>query len=342
MAPNSVIFGCEGQDITPWERGFFSDANPLGFILFGRNCETPDQVRGLVASLRESVGRADAPVLIDQEGGRVARLKPPHWRSPPAPGRFALLAGRDREGACDAVRLNARLIAQDLHDLGITVDCAPVLDLPVPGADDVIGDRAFGADAGVIADLGRAFCDGLLMGGVLPVIKHIPGHGRAREDTHAALPLVETPRAELEARDFQTFKALSDAPWAMTGHVVYSAFDPDNPATTSRPVIQDAMRGFIGFDGVLVTDDISMGALSGDFAGRAERALEAGCDIVLHCNGKPEEMTEVARGAAPLTPEAGRRLEAAAARPAKPEAVDAVALAARLERLLNPSQHSGS
>ncbi len=335
MVPNSVIFGCEGQDITSWEKTFFSDTNPLGFILFARNCETPDQVRALVASLRESVGRADAPVLIDQEGGRVARLKPPHWRTAPAPGRFALLAGHDRAGACDAVRLNARLIAQDLHDLGITVDCAPVLDIPVPGAADVIGDRAFGADAGVIADLGRAFCDGLLMGGVLPVIKHIPGHGRARADSHAALPVVETPRAELEASDFQPFKALSDAPWAMTSHVVYGAFDPDNPATTSRPVIQDAMRGFIGFDGVLVSDDISMGAMSGDYARRAERALEAGCDIVLHCNGKPEEMTEVARGAAPLTPEAERRLMVAAGQPATPDPVDSEALAARLERLLD-------
>ena len=333
MVPNSVIFGCESQDITSWERKFFSESNPLGFILFARNCETPDQVRGLVASLRESVGRADAPVLIDQEGGRVARLKPPHWRHAPAPGRFALLAGRDRERACDAVRLNARLIAHDLHDLGITVDCAPVLDIPVPGADDVIGDRAFGAEVGVIADLGRAFCDGLLMGGVLPVIKHIPGHGRAREDTHAELPVLETPRAELEASDFQPFKALSNAPWAMTGHVVYSALDPDNPATTSRPVIQEVIRGFIGFDGILVTDDISMGALSGNYASRAERSLEAGCDIVLHCNGKPEEMIEVARGVAPLTPEVECRLMAAAARPAKPDPVDARALVARLERL---------
>ena len=204
----------------------------MGFILFARNCEDPEQVRALVAALRETIGRAEAPVLIDQEGGRVARLKPPHWRAPPAPGRFGLIAGRDRERAHEAVRLNARLIAADLMDLGITVDCAPALDLPTPGADAVIGDRAFGADAEIIADLGRAFCEGLLAGGVLPVIKHMPGHGRARVDSHLEMPVVEAPRAELEMSDFRPFTALADAPWAMTGHVVYAAIDPDNPAIT--------------------------------------------------------------------------------------------------------------
>lgn len=337
MTPNAVIFGCEGPVLNDWERDFFSDHNPLGFILFARNCEDPEQVRALVAALRETIGRAEAPVLIDQEGGRVARLKPPHWRAPPAPGRFGLIAGRDRERAHEAVRLNARLIAADLMDLGITVDCAPALDLPTPGADAVIGDRAFGADAEIIADLGRAFCEGLLAGGVLPVIKHMPGHGRARVDSHLEMPVVEAPRAELEMSDFRPFTALADAPWAMTGHVVYAAIDPDNPATTSRTVIGEVIRGLIGFDGVLVTDDLSMGALAGNFADRAAAALEAGCDLVLHCNGEPDEMTEVARGVTSLSAEAERRLAAAALRPAAPETVDRAAFTARLERLLDQS-----
>ena len=188
MTPNAVIFGCEGPVLNDWEREFFLEHAPLGFILFARNCEDPEQVRALVAALRETIGRAEAPVLIDQEGGRVARLKPPHWRAAPAPGRFGLIAGRDRERAHEAVRLNARLIAADLMDLGITVNCAPALDLPTPGADAVIGDRSFGADAEIIADLGRAFCEGLLAGGILPVIKHMPGHGRARVDRHLETP----------------------------------------------------------------------------------------------------------------------------------------------------------
>ena len=337
MAPQAVIFGCKGLTLTDWERAFFSDFDPLGFILFARNCDSPEQVRSLVAALRETIGRADAPVLIDQEGGRVARLKPPHWRASPAPARFGLIAGRDRDRAHEAVRVNARLIAAELRDLGITVDCAPVLDLPVPGADPVIGDRSFGADAGLIAELGGAFCEGLLSGGVLPVIKHIPGHGRASVDSHLTCPVVETPRAELEASDFRPFAALADAPWAITGHVVYAAIDADNPATTSRTVIGEVIREAIGFDGVLATDDLSMQALSGGFAARTAAALEAGCDLVLHCNGEQAEMMEVARGASPLSAEAERRLAAAAARAAEPEAVDAAALASRFERLLAPA-----
>ncbi|MEE8500573.1 MAG: beta-N-acetylhexosaminidase [Kiloniellales bacterium] len=335
MTTNAVIFGCEGSSITDWERDFFADSNPLGFILFARNCESPEQIRTLVADLRGSVGRGSAPVLIDQEGGRVARLKPPHWRAAPAAGRFGLLAGRDPELAEQAVHLNARLIAADLRELGITVDCAPVLDLPAPGASDVIGDRAFGADPERVAELGRAFCEGLLAGGVLPVIKHIPGHGRARVDTHHELPVVATPRAELEVSDFRPFVALAGAPWAMTGHLVYTAIDPDNPATTSHAVIAEVIRGAIGFDGVLVTDDLSMQALSGGFAARASKSLAAGCDVVLHCNGEAEEMTAVMAGVGPLSAEATRRLTAAAARPSAPEEVDTAALAARLERILD-------
>ncbi len=335
MTANAVVFGCEGLSLTDWERGFFTDSNPLGFILFARNCETPEQIRALVADLRESVGRDSAPVLIDQEGGRVARLKPPRWRAAPAAGRFGLLAGRDRDLAAEAVHLNARLIAADLIDLGITVNCAPVLDLPTPGADDAIGDRAFGAEPERVAELGRAFCDGLLAGGVLPVIKHIPGHGRARVDSHHQLPRVETPRAELEVSDFRPFAALAHLPWAMTGHLVYTAIDPDHPATMSRRVIAEVIRGAIGFDGVLVTDDLSMNALRGGYAERAADSLAAGCDLVLHCNGKTEEMTAVMAGVGPLSADAVRRLAAAAARPSAPEEVDTAALAARLERLLD-------
>ncbi len=335
MTANAVIFGCEGLSLTNWERRFFAHSNPLGFILFARNCESPDQIRALVADLRESIGRGSAPVLIDQEGGRVARLKPPWWRAAPAAGRFGLLAGRDRDLAEQAVHLNARLIAAELRALGITVDCAPVLDLPTPGASDAIGDRAFGADPERVAELGRAFCDGLLAGGVLPVIKHIPGHGRARVDSHHQLPVVETPRAELEVSDFRPFVALAGAPWAMTGHLVYTAIDPDNPATMSHAVIAEVIRGAIGFDGVLVTDDLSMAALSGDFAGRASKSLAAGCDVVLHCNGKAEEMTAAMGGVGALSAEATRRLTAATARPSVPEEVDTAALTARLERLLD-------
>jgi beta-N-acetylhexosaminidase len=335
VVANAVIFGCEGWSLTDWEREFFADSNPLGFILFARNCESPEQIRALVSDLRESIGRGSAPVLIDQEGGRVARLKPPRWRAAPAAGRFGLLAGRDRALAEQAVHLNARLIAAELRDLGITVDCAPVLDLPVPGANDVIGDRAFGVDPERVAELGRAFCDGLLAGGVLPVIKHIPGHGRAHVDSHFDVPVVETPRAELEASDFRPFAALAGAPWAMTGHLVYKAIDPDNPATMSRAVIAEVIRGAIGFDGVLVTDDLSMQALNGDYASRASKSLAAGCDVVLHCNGTTEEMTAVMDGVGPLSAEATRRLAAADARPQTPEDLDIAALAARLDRMLD-------
>ena len=336
MTANAVIFGCEGLSLTDWERAFFEDSNPLGFILFTRNCESPEQIRALIADLRASIGRDSAPVLIDQEGGRVARLKPPRWRAAPAAGRFGLLAGREPALASEAVHLNARLIAAELRGLGITVNCAPVLDLPAPGASDVIGDRSFGADPERVAELGRAFCDGLLAGGVMPVIKHIPGHGRARVDSHHELPVVETPRAELEISDFRPFAALAGTPWAMTGHLVYTAIDPDNPATMSQELISGVIRGALGFDGVLVTDDLSMAALSGDYSARAAKSLAAGCDLVLHCNGKAEEMMAVMNGTGPLSAEAMGRLTAAAARPAVPEEVNVAALAARLDRMLEP------
>ncbi|MBT5456488.1 MAG: glycoside hydrolase family 3 protein, partial [Rhodospirillaceae bacterium] len=250
--PGAVIFGCSGPTLTGEEREFFRSANPLGLILFDYNCETPEQIAALTASFREAVGRDDAPVLIDQEGGRVARLKAPHWRHPPPSAVFAEAAKKDLDLACRAARLNARLMARDLRAVGVTVDCAPVIDVPVPGADDIIGDRALGADVETIAALGRAVCDGLLDEGVLPIVKHMPGHGRARADSHKDLPTVDEPLELLDKSDFATFRLLNDMPWAMTAHIVFPAVDKDRPATISPTVINEIIRGSIGFDGVVV------------------------------------------------------------------------------------------
>ena len=267
--PGAVITGCAGQSLSEDERRLFADTDPFGFVLFARNIDTPDQVRALTGAMRAAVGRADAPVLIDQEGGRVARLRPPHWRHPPSAARFGEMARRDPDAAATAAELNGQLIAAELRALGITVDCVPVLDVPGPGMHVVIGDRAYAETADMVARLGRATCDGLLSGGVLPVIKHIPGHGRARADSHAELPVVDAPRAELEAVDFAPFRALADMPWGMTAHVVYGAIDPDRPATTSSSVIAEIIRGWIGFDGLLLSDDLCMAALSGTPGARA-------------------------------------------------------------------------
>jgi beta-N-acetylhexosaminidase len=304
--------------LSPSELRFFRQAEPLGFILFARNCETPDQVRALTAALRGAVGRADAPVLIDQEGGRVARLRPPHWWHPPAAGQIAALWPRDRSAARRAAYLCGRLIAYDLRSLGITVDCAPVLDLPVPGADQVIGDRAFGLTPEPVAALGRALCEGLLAGGVLPVIKHLPGHGRATADSHLALPVVNASHALLRRTDFAPFRALADMPIGMTAHLRYDSIDPRAPASLSAIVVQEVIRREIGFDGLLLSDDLAMAALSGSQAERAQGALAAGCDVVLHCNGRMEEMVEIAGAAGPLRKAAERRLKRALARSVAP------------------------
>ncbi|HXP77603.1 MAG TPA: beta-N-acetylhexosaminidase [Stellaceae bacterium] len=329
--PGAVIFGCAGRSLSAEERAFFRDADPLGFILFKRNCESPDQVRALVRELRATVDRSEAPVLIDQEGGRVARLQPPHWRRYPAPATLGALGG---ERAREAVRLVARLIAADLAALGITVDCLPVLDVPQPGADPVIGDRAYSGDPAEVARLGQAACEGLLEGGVLPVIKHIPGHGRAGVDSHHALPRVTASRAELDATDFAPFRALASMPWAMTAHIVYTGVDSAAPATLSPLVIHEVIRGSMRFDGVLVSDDLSMNALGGSIGARAARALAAGCDLALHCNGDPAEMAAVAASVTPLTPEARRRLDRAEARRSAPAPLDRRAAEARLDALL--------
>jgi beta-N-acetylhexosaminidase len=329
--PSAVIFGCAGPFLSPQERAFFRDADPVGFILFKRNCESPDQVRALVSALRETIGRADAPVLIDQEGGRVARLQPPHWRKYPAPAALGALGG---EWAREAVQLVARLIADDLGAIGITVDCVPVLDVPQAGADPVIGDRAYSSDPAEVARLGKAACGGLLEGGVLPVIKHIPGHGRAGVDTHHALPRVTASRTELDATDFAPFRALASMPWAMTAHIVFTAVDAEAPATLSPLVIRGVIRASMGFDGVLVSDDLSMNALGGPIGARAARALAAGCDLALHCNGNAAEMADVAAAVAPLTPDARRRLDRAETFRHAPAPLDRRAAEARLDALL--------
>jgi beta-N-acetylhexosaminidase len=332
--PLAAIFGCAGAHISNAERSFFRETDPLGFILFARNCQTPDQIRNLIADLRDAVGRDDACVLIDQEGGRVARLKPPQWRAAPAPARFVALAGKDPERGVAAARLNARLIAEDLRELGITVDCAPVLDIPQPGAHDVIGDRAAGDTPDLAVLLGRAACQGFLDGGILPVIKHVPGHGRAMVDSHKALPIVDAPRQALETVDFAPFRALNDMPWAMTAHVVYTTLDGDAPATTSKRVIGEVIRGFMGFDGVLVSDDLGMGALGGSMERRAADALAAGCDLALHCSGDRAEMEAIAAGCRPLDQAAETRLRRGEGLRGKPEDLDKTDAKARLDALL--------
>ncbi len=331
---SAVVFGCAGATLGREERRLFADVQPLGFILFKRNCENPDQLRTLIDDLRASVGRADAPVLIDQEGGRVVRMGAPHWRAPPAPARLGALAVESEAAALRAVRLNAQLIAHDLAGVGITINCAPVLDLGFAGADRVVGDRALGASPALVAQLGRAACEGFFAGAVLPVIKHMPGHGRAAVDSHLSLPVVTASLADLDANDYVPFRALNDMPLGITAHVCYTAIDPDRPATLSPIVIADAIRGAIGFDGLLFTDDLSMGALSGTVGERAAAALAAGCDVALHCNGDWDEMTDVARSVKPLTADASMRYGRATAMVEPPEPFDPVGASRALAELL--------
>jgi len=307
----SMILGCAGKSLTPEEIRFYGGERPWGFILFVRNIGEPEQIRDLVASMRDAVGRPDAPVFIDQEGGRVQRLRPPLAPNYPAGGALGALWRNDREAGTRAAWLMARLHAFDLLRFGITADCLPVLDVPIEGASDVIGARAYGKEPGAVIALGRAAAEGLMSGGVLPVMKHIPGHGRAFADTHFELPTVDTPLSELRAHDFAPFKALNHLPMAMTAHVVYSAIDPNNPATTSAKVVNEIIRGEIGFDGLLMSDDTSMKALSGDFPTKAAAILAAGCDLVLHCNGVFEEMSGIASRTTALTGKSLDRAERA-------------------------------
>jgi beta-N-acetylhexosaminidase len=310
-APLAAIFGFAGLTLTEAERAFFLRVRPLGYILFARNIEKPGQVTALVSELRMLTPEDDPVILIDQEGGRVQRLKPPHWRHAPAGADFAALYRRDPDRAARLLRSNFHLIGKELCDLGIDVDCAPVMDVPVAGAHDVIGDRAYGGDPTTVHELARQVCEGLIDAGVVPVIKHIPGHGRAMSDSHKELPRVEADLASLRATDFAPFRAFcraSDRPIAfgMTAHVVYDAIDPDLPATTSRTVIEDIIRGEIGFAGLLMSDDLGMQALAGPYDERAAKSLAAGCDVVLHCDGNLDDMEAVARGAGPLG-ERGRK-----------------------------------
>ena len=334
MSLSAAIYGCEGTSVTDAEKRFFAEVRPWGFIVFARNIDTPEQVKRLVGELRTAAGH-EAPILIDQEGGRVARLRPPHWRAYPAGRRFGDLYARSKEQGLEAARLGARLIAAELYALGINVDCLPVLDVPVPGAHDVIGDRAYGLTPDPVIALGRAAAEGLLAGGVLPVIKHIPGHGRAGVDSHLSLPVVDSDHATLAATDFAPFKALADMPLAMTAHVVYTALDAAAPATTSTKVISEVIRREIGFDGFLMSDDLSMQALAGTLAERARSSLAAGCDIILHCNGKMDEMLAISPEVPTLSGKALARSNAALARLTRPEPFDESAGVARLAELMS-------
>jgi beta-N-acetylhexosaminidase len=329
----AAIVGVAGCRLGAEERRLIQARNPWGFILFGRNCASPDQVRALIAELRAAVGRA-APVLIDQEGGRVARLRPPHWPSRRPPRRLGQLAERDRAAGREAAWLHARLIAADLVPLGISVDCAPVLDLALPHRTRAIGDRALAADPALVALLGQAMIEGFLAGGVLPVIKHLPGHGQARRDSHIGLPVVAAAAADLARADWRPFCACCAVPLAMTAHVLYPALDAARPATLSPRIIAEVIRGAIGFRGLLLSDDLSMGALCGSLGERAAAARDAGCDIALHCNGDLAEMTEVLEAAGRLEGESAARARAALACARAPDGFDAAAGEARLSRLL--------
>lgn len=310
---NAFITGVAGEALLPAEAAFLRSAQPAGLILFARNCISHEQIRRLVGDVREAVGANDFLVLIDQEGGRVQRLRPPLGRALPAAEAYAALYTQDPEQACEAAFHAARLLADDLLALGINTDCAPVADVPIPGSHDVIGDRAYGYEPQQVAALARAVAEGFMAGGVLPVVKHIPGHGRATTDSHYDLPVVTEPHAVLSATDFAAFKLLRDLPVAMTAHVVFTAIDEAQPASTSRRVTEEVIRGEIGFDGLLMSDDLSMKALTGTFADRTRAVLSAGSDLALHCNGALSEMEEIAGAVPALSGAALRRFRAALA-----------------------------
>ena len=335
MTNRAFITGVSGLILNDAEREFIRAERPWGFILFKRNIESPAQVAALVGELRSAAGMADAAVLIDQEGGRVQRLGPPHWPVYPPGASFSALYDIDPTLGLTAARLSSRLIAADLIDIGITVDCLPLADVPVAGADAVIGNRAYGTEPDKVAAIARAVTDGLEQGGVLPVLKHIPGHGRATADSHFRLPTVDTAADELERTDFAAFQPLADLPMAMTAHVVFSALDPVHPATTSATIIEQVIRGLIGFQGLLMSDDVSMNALAGSIAERTRAIVSAGCDMVLHCNGNIDEMREVARETPELAGKALERAKATLAARKQPEPLDRQAARAELDALLN-------
>jgi beta-N-acetylhexosaminidase len=306
MAPAALILGLSGPVLSANERAFFRDANPWAFILFKRNVETPDQVRRLCADLRDAVGR-DALIFVDQEGGRVQRLRAPHWPAYPAGAIYAALYEQDPKTALRAAYLGHRLIADDLRAVGITANCAPVLDLPQPDADPIISDRAFGTSVDQIVALAHASLSGLMSGGVAPVIKHIPGHGRATVDSHKALPIITTDFPILDETDFAIFHRLSCSPMAMTAHAVYTAVE-NKVATHSRRTVLEVIRSRIGFQGLLLSDDLDMKALPGEnLTKKTTATYAAGCDIALQCSGKFTDMVAVAKGAVPLSGAAQER-----------------------------------
>jgi beta-N-acetylhexosaminidase len=334
MRRRAFITGIAGTELSAAEREFIAAEAPWGFILFKRNIDNPSQVTALNSELRSIVGDADAPVLIDQEGGRVQRFAPPHWPVYPPGAAFGRLYDIDSALGLTAARLSARLIADDLLKVGVTVDCLPLADVPVAGADAVIGDRAYGTEPGKVAAIARAVANGLEQGGILPVLKHIPGHGRATADTHFALPAVDTPEDELNRTDFAAFQPLADLPMAMTAHVVFSAVDAAHPATTSATMIERVIRGFVGFQGLLMSDDVSMNALAGSIAERTRAAFAAGCDVVLHCNGKLDEMRQVAGETPELSGKTLERARLALAARKSPLAFDRTAARAELDALI--------
>jgi beta-N-acetylhexosaminidase len=342
MQSKAFIAGILGTALSAEERAFIGAERPWGFILFKRNIETPGQVAALVDELKKSAGRAEAPVLIDQEGGRVQRLGPPQWPAYPPGALFGKLYDLDPALGLKAARLSSRLIAADLAELGITVDCLPLADVPVAGADAIIGDRAYGTEPGKVAAIARAVTEGLEQGGILPVLKHIPGHGRATADSHLRLPTVDTLPNELETTDFAAFQPLADLPMAMTAHVVFSALDPVHPATTSATIIERVIRGVIGFQGLLMSDDVSMNALSGSIAERTRAIFSAGCDMVLHCNGNLEEMREVAAETPELSGIALGRAERALASRGAPQPFDRAAARAELDAMIVRAGTSGA
>jgi beta-N-acetylhexosaminidase len=305
-----MILGCSGLTLTQEEIALYKAEQPWGFILFGRNIGDAQQITDLVASMREAVGRPDAPVLIDQEGGRVQRIRPPILQSYPNAQALGAIYLRDREQGLRAAWLMSRLHAFDLMRFGINVDCLPVLDVPVEGASNVIGNRAYGFDPKMVSEMGQAAADGLKAGGMLPVMKHIPGHGRGMVDSHHELPVVDVPLDDLDAHDFVPFRALNKELMGMSAHLVFNAIDPERPATTSRKVIDEIIRGRIGFDGLLMSDDSSMNALKGTLGERAANIVAGGCDIVLHCNGVMSEMLQVVKEVPPLTDRSLERAKA--------------------------------
>ncbi|CAL8981228.1 Beta-hexosaminidase [Rhodoplanes serenus] len=333
MTARSFITGVAGPRLGDAERQFVRAARPWGLILFRRNIENPGQVTALIDEFRSECG-FEAAVLVDQEGGRVQRLGPPHWPAYPAGACYGALYRRDPAAGLAAARLGGRLIAADLAPLGITVDCLPLADVPAPEGDPVIGDRAYGDRAEVVAAVAAALAEGLAAGGILPVLKHLPGHGRAACDSHRALPVVGCDRETLERTDFAAFRPLARLPLGMTAHVVYTAIDPDRPATLSPTVIAEVIRGRIGFSGALMTDDLSMGALSGSLAERTRGALAAGCDLALHCNGNLVEMEQVAGEAPVLSGAAAGRCAAALAARRSPEPGDLAAARTTFSRMI--------